>query len=82
MVHRRWILGEKINDNPLLEAPEIGPVADAAVLYDAVKAMRWVPIGRVALLSVLVPIAVPLLAVTALQIPLGQLLLKLLTSVL
>jgi hypothetical protein len=82
LVHRRWILREKVEDNPLLDAPEIGPVADAAALYDAVGQMRVVPIGKVALLAVLGPIAVPLLAVAALQVPLRELLLTLLKSVL
>lgn len=82
LVHRRWILKEKVDDSPLLDAPEIGPVADAAAMYDAVKRMRVVPIGRVALLAILVPIALPLLAVAALQVPIGELLLKLLKSVL
>ena len=37
LVHRRWILREAVADAPLLDAPEIGPVADANAMYDAVK---------------------------------------------
>jgi hypothetical protein len=77
LVHRRWILREPVEDTPLLDAPEIGPVADAAAMYDAVKHMRVVPIGKAAIMKVLVPIALPLIVVAALQIPLKELLLKL-----
>ena len=76
-VHRRWIQGEMIPDNPLLDAPEIGPVADANAMYEAVKKMRSVPIGKGAIIKVLLPIALPFIVVAALQIPLKDLLLKL-----
>ena len=74
LVHRRWILREPVDDNPILDASEIGPVADAATMYDAVKRMRVVPIGKAAIVKMLVPIALPMIVVAALQIPLKQLL--------
>jgi hypothetical protein len=77
LVYRRWILREAVPDTPLLDAPEIGPVADANAMYDAVKRMRAVPIGKGAVMKVLVPIALPLIIVAALQIPLKELLVKL-----
>jgi hypothetical protein len=80
LVHRRWILRESVPDTPLLDAPEIGPVADANAMYDAVKAMRGVPIGKGAVMKVLVPIALPFIVVAALQVPLKELLLKLAKS--
>jgi hypothetical protein len=82
LVHRRWILREPVEDTPILDAPEIGPVADAAAMYDAVKRMRAVPIGRTAILKILVPLAIPMLIVTALQVPIGELLLKVVNAVL
>jgi hypothetical protein len=75
LVHRRWILREPVADTPILDAPEIGPVADAATMYDAVKRMRVVPIGKAAIVKILVPIALPMIVVAALQIPLRQILL-------
>lgn len=46
-VRRRWILGEPVEDaESLLSAPELGPVADTASLYDAVGRMRTVPVGK------------------------------------
>ncbi len=77
LVHRRWILREAVTDTQLLDAPEIGPVADANAMYDAVKKMRGVPIGKGAILKVLLPIALPFIVVAALQIPLKELLIKL-----
>ena len=72
-VHRRWIEGASVDD-PLLDAPEIGSAADAATLYEAVGRMRLVPLGLPALLSVLVPAALPMLAVLAIEVPIGQML--------
>jgi hypothetical protein len=77
LVHRRWILRETVPDTPLLDAPEIGPVADANAMFDAVRNMRSVPIGKGAIIKVLLPIALPFIVVAALQIPLRELLLKL-----
>jgi hypothetical protein len=77
LVHRRWILREPVDDTPILAAPEIGPVADAAAMYDAVKRMRVFPIGKGAIVKILVPIVLPMIVVAALQIPLKDLLLKL-----
>ena len=46
LVHRRWILREPVENTAILDAPKIGPVADAAAMYDAVRRMRVVPIGK------------------------------------
>lgn len=80
LVHRRWILHEAVDDAPILDAPEIGPVADAASMYDAVKRMRIVPIGKTAMIKILLPVVVPMVVVAALQIPLKTMLLDLLKA--
>ena len=77
LVHRRWILREPVETSPLLDAPEIGAVADANVLYDVVRSMRPFPIGSRAILAIVIPLALPLLTMTALQIPLREILGKL-----
>jgi len=77
LVHRRWIEGREVADEAILDAPEIGPVADAAAMYEAVVKMRRVPIGKVSVIGILLPLALPLLVVAALQVPLKDLLLKL-----
>ncbi len=80
-VRRRWILGEPVEDE-LLAAPEIGPVADTVALYEAVSRMRAFPIGRETLLAIVLPALLPMLPVVAIQVPIKQLLLKLVTTLL
>jgi hypothetical protein len=81
LVRRRWIDGERIADDGLLSAPELGPVADTIALYEAVARMRTIPVGKAALMTLAVPIAIPMLAVVAIQIPIRDLLLTLLKAV-
>ncbi len=80
MVHRRWILREPVADPTLLEAAEIGPVADTAAIYHAVVAIRPAPIGMRAMVAIMLPIALPMLLAAALQIPLKEIILKLLKA--
>jgi hypothetical protein len=82
LVHERWIEGRASGEQPLLVAPELGPVADTAAIYEAVKSMRTVPLGKASLLPILVAAAVPMLAVMALQVPVGAILKQLLHAVL
>jgi hypothetical protein len=80
LVHQRWILGQPVDDDGLLDPAGIGPVADAATLYESVKRMKLAPIGKGSVIQVLVPMALPMFVVAALQIPLKDLLLKLLKA--
>jgi len=82
MVQRRWIRRQHLEDASLLEASEIGCVADANAIYEAVRNMRIVPVGMRAIAAVAIPAAIPLLVVAALQIPAKTLLLQLLRAVL
>ena len=76
LVRGRWILGEPLDEHPLLQAPEIGPVADTLSLYEAVTKMRPAPIGKAALLTIALPAALPMLALFAIEVPIKDLLLK------
>lgn len=78
LVRRRWILREIFDDQPLLDAPEVGPVADTLSLYSAVASMRVFPIGKSAVLAVALPAAIPMLALFAIEVPVKDLLLKIL----
>ena len=80
LVRERWILGEKLADDALLGAQEIGPVADTITLYDAVRKQRPVPISVASVLPIALAAIVPMLPVLAIQIPLKDLLLKLLKT--
>jgi len=80
LVHRRWILREPVPPTELLDAPEIGPVADTAAIYEAVARVSPLPVGKSTLVMVLLPIVLPMLFVVAWQIPIRELLLKLLKT--
>lgn len=79
-VHRRWILGKPVAEQSLLAAPELGSVADTITLYQAVCRMRPAPVGRRALGAILLPAALPLLGVLAIEVPVLDLLLRLLRA--
>lgn len=80
LVHGKWILNSDPGPAPLLDAPELGPVADVVALYDAVHAQRVVPVTKATLALILLPVVFPLLAMAAVQLPIGKLLLKVLTA--
>jgi hypothetical protein len=78
LVERRWIAREPIADDALLAAPELGPVADTASLYETVRRIRFAPIARASLMVPLLATGIPLIAVVATRIPLGAIARKLL----
>jgi hypothetical protein len=78
LVRRRWILQEAVENEALLDAPELGPVADTISLYEAVARTRPVPIGKRALATVLIPLLLPMLAAAAVQVPIKDMAIKLL----
>jgi hypothetical protein len=82
LVRRRWILGEKLSDDALLKAPEIGPVADTLALYDAVRRMRPVPFGKSTLASIAVPTLIPILLLLSTRVPIGEVLKKIVGALL
>jgi hypothetical protein len=77
LVRRRWIDGAANVQSPLLEPAGVGVIGDAAAMFNAVVSMRSVPIGKTALAGILLPIALPMLAVATLQVPIRDLLLGL-----
>ena len=80
LVRERWIQNTPVADPQLLDAPGIGPVADANAMYTAVTAMRAFPLDKAGLVSVVLPVMLPMIVVFALQIPLKDMLLKLLRA--
>ncbi len=80
-VRERWINGKPVvEDEPLLQAQEIGPVADTISMYDAVERMRPVPVDKTSLIAVLVPAIIPMILVVALRVPLKEMILSLLKA--
>jgi hypothetical protein len=81
LVKSRWILSEEVDDEGLLSAPEIGPVADTLALYEAVQKMRLLPVGKASIAAIALPAVLPLLAVLSIRIPLSSILQGLLKAV-
>ena len=67
LVHQRWILGEALRDDTMLTARELGPAADAAMLYDAVERTRPVPFDPRTLVLIVAPILLPMVPLIAVE---------------
>jgi hypothetical protein len=78
LVQKRWILGEPVEDKGLLDAPELGPVADTVSMYEAVERIKPVPLGVQSAVAIVVPALLPMIPVFAIEVPLKDMLLKLL----
>ena len=78
LVEQRWVRGETVADDGLLNAPELGPVADTLTLYDAVEKLRPAPIGKTSIIAVAAAAVIPMLPVVAIQIPIKSQLLSVL----
>lgn len=55
-------------------------MADTLTLYEAVVKMRVAPIGKTALFSIALPAAIPMLALLAIEVPIKDMLLKIIMS--
>ena len=74
LVRDRWIGGQLLLDDALLDAPEIGPVADTGPLYDAVASMQVLLIGKATVVPLLLAAVLPLIPVLAIEIPITTIL--------
>jgi hypothetical protein len=80
LVRRRWITGKDVKDVALLQAPELGPVSDTVAMYEVVDNIRIIPIGKRSLLAIGLPALLPMLPLWAIDIPLKELVPKLLEA--
>ena len=80
LVYRKWIFGQDVGEPPILDSPELGCVADTNTIFDAVEKMRVVPLGKEALIPLVLAIAIPMIPVFAIEVPVKDLLLKIGTS--
>ncbi|GGP22619.1 MULTISPECIES: hypothetical protein [Silvimonas] len=78
----RWIGRKQVEDEPILDSPELGPVADVQTIYQAVKQMRLFPFGRAGILLIALPVAVPFFLVCLTPFPLKVVLAKLMGALL
>jgi len=80
LVRKRWITQEPVEEAPLLQAAELGPVINTVSMYEVVAGICPTPIGKRALLAIVLPALLPMIPVGAIQIPVKEMLLKLLTT--
>jgi len=69
LVRERWIEEKDVGDEEILNAPELGPVADTTSLYEAVTRMRTVPLGKSSVAPLILAAALPMIVVLAIQVP-------------
>lgn len=81
-VRRKWIEGGPVEDCELLDAPELGPTTDVNAIFLSVRAMRMVPFSKKSLITVAIPVALPVIVLAAMEIPLGDILMKIFKTVL
>jgi len=81
-LRQRWILGEALNDDVMLEAPELGPAAYSGRLYDFVSGIWPVPVGKRILLAIVALIALPMVPLVAAEVHLGDALMKVVRTLL
>jgi len=74
LVDRRWIRGETVRDDALLNAPELGPVADVRSMHEAVSAIHLAPISSQTVIMLFAAVALPMVPVLAIEIPVVDLL--------
>ncbi len=80
-LHGKWISGKDRPGDELLDAPELGSAADVGEIYNSVRAMRTFPLSQRVLAGILVPVLLPLLAAGSIEIPVAELLGKILKTV-
>jgi hypothetical protein len=81
-LRRRWILGEALRDDAMLEAPELGSAAYSGRLFDAVSAVLPIPMSKRVLLAIVALIVAPLVPLVALEVHLGDALMKIVRTIL
>jgi hypothetical protein len=79
-VRAKWIDRTGEVDADLLAAAELGPVVDTISMYEAVSKMRPTVFGKRSLIAIAAAVLLPMLPVLAMEVPLKEVLLKLLKA--
>jgi hypothetical protein len=74
LVKERWIEGKEIADEPILDAPELGPIADTAAPYELVAKIRPLPLNLGSLVPLVGAAVLPMIVLMALDLPLKSVL--------
>jgi hypothetical protein len=74
LVRERWIEGKSIADAPILDAPELGPIADTAAPYELIAKIRPLPLNMGSLAPLIGAAILPMIILVALDLPLKSVL--------
>ena len=69
LVRERWIEGKPVADEPILEAPELGALADTAASYELIAKMRPLPLTIGSLVPLLGAALLPMIVLAAMEFP-------------
>jgi hypothetical protein len=70
LVRECWIDGKPVADVQILNAPELGPIADTAALYELIGRIRPLPLTGASLVPLLGAAVLPMVVLAALDLPL------------
>jgi hypothetical protein len=71
---QRWIREQEGRETEILGVPDFSSLADLGTGYDAIRSMKTMPLGKEAIVPVVLAALVPMLVAAATQIPVGELL--------
>ena len=69
LVRERWIEGKPVADEPILDAPELGPIADTAAPYELIAKMRPLPLTMASFAPLLAASVLPMIVLAAMEFP-------------
>jgi len=78
---RKWIGGSATPDGNLLGNPDASSLADTSAGYELVSAMRTLPLAVKDLMPIVVAVALPMIPLFAIEIPLAEILKKLIAII-
>jgi hypothetical protein len=70
LVREKWIDGKPAVDDPILDAPELGPIADTAAPYELIAKIRPLPLTMGSLIPLVGAALLPMIVLAALDLPL------------
>lgn len=80
LIHARWIKNEKVSSN-LLEAQELGSVADINAMFEAIEKMRIIPFNLKSMIGIVLAAAGPMVFLASTEIPIKDILIKLVKAI-
>lgn len=69
LVRERWIEGKPVADTPILEAPELGPIADTAIPFELISKMRPLPLSMGSFMPLFGAAVLPMIVLAAMEFP-------------